>query len=431
MSTSAITPTTGTTPAPDSGANPAAFTGGSGEPLTVSASAAVGNAHRIGESVGQAALDTEQHRTISPELVSVLRDAGLFHLMAPAVLGGLEAEPRIIVETIEELSRADAATGWTVLIGQGAGFLAWLDLGRARDLVTQHPRPIVVGSMAPVGHAEAVPVGEESEEPALRVSGRWSYVSGCQVADLIFAAFTAPDGAPNVRFGFFTRSQMEVHDTWRAAGLCGSGSHDVSVADAHLPTALTFDPFGPARLPGPLYRLPYQAFLAVAMAGFPLGVARRVVQEYRAVATTKRTVEGVRLADTPAVQADLARWSAAVDAARAGVFEAVERIWREALAGTPSRQGTARFIGAVQHATRTAGEVADSGLRASGAGQIYLHAPLQRCFRDIQAAAAHIAFQRPALSQVGAALLGVEPPPLGPGGPGSAPGVPPIQRPRS
>jgi alkylation response protein AidB-like acyl-CoA dehydrogenase len=69
------------------------------------------------------------------------------------------------------------------------------------------------------------------------------------------------------------------------------------------------------------------------------------------------------------------------------------------------------LTGAVQHAMGTAVDVADAALRACGASQLYEQAPLQRYFRDAQAAAQHIGFGLDAQRRVGAALLGLDVPP--------------------
>lgn len=367
----------------------------------------VEEARRIAAGLADRALETERGRSIPDDLAGDLRAAGLFGLMAPRSAGGLETEPRTVVEVVEELSRADASTGWTVLVGQGSGFLAWLDAGVAARIVERHPRPLIVGSMAPLGSAEPV----RPERPALRVTGRWPYSSGCGLADYLFGAFRTSEAAgPPFRFALFEAAQVEIHDTWRVAGLRGTGSHDLAVDGVEVPAELTFDPFGPAQEPGALYRLPYMTYLLTAMAGFPLGVARRVVDEYLAVAAVKKTAERNLLGETPLAQADLARCESAVRAARAAVFETLDAVWAEALVGVPSPRSRALFTGAVQHAMRTALEVTDAALRGCGASQLYEHAPLQRYFRDVQAAAQHIAFGVDAQRRVGAALLGQDVP---------------------
>ncbi|MGW1605778.1 acyl-CoA dehydrogenase family protein [Streptomyces eurythermus] len=359
-------------------------------------------ARQIAKPLQERAAEIEKLRTLPPDLVEDLRAAGLFGLMTPRHLGGAEAEPRRIVEVIEELSRADASTGWVAMVGQGAGFLAWMPSSTAARVVDARPDPIIVSSLAPTG--AAVPC-----EGGLSLTGRWPYASGCRIADMMFGGFLAgpPNGGPPpLRLALLPSSGIHVHDTWHVSGLRGSGSHDVEAAGIEVPGDHVIDPFGPAVAEGALYRLPYMSYLLVAIAGFPLGVARRIVDEYMEVALAKRTAERRLMAETPLVQGDIARCDAAVRAARAGVFAALDDLWAEANAGAVTVRSRARFTGSVQHALNTALTVADTAFRACGASQLYDKAPLQRLFRDVQAAAQHIAFGQDSQRRVGAALLG-------------------------
>jgi alkylation response protein AidB-like acyl-CoA dehydrogenase len=366
-------------------------------------------AARISTTLPDRALEVEIGRTLPEDLVTELRDVGLFHLMTPARLGGLEVDPATLVRVVESLSYGDAATGWTVLIGQGAGYLAWLRPDAAEGIVDAvgGRLPIIVGSMAPVGRVVS------SDLETVTLTGRWQYNSGCHIADMLIGGFRLPDaeGDGVVRFAVFPREAATVHDTWRAAGMRGTGSHDVEVVELPVPLARTFDPFGPAQEDGALYRLPYMSYLLVALAGFPLGVGRRIVDEYRKIVLVKRNTERTLLAETPVVQAEVARCEGTVRAAKAFVEEAIAQIWVEAGDGIPSLPARALLSAAVQNAMRAALDVADSAMRACGASQLYHRAPLQRFFRDAQVAAQHLAFGLEAQRRVGAALLGL---PVGP-----------------
>ena len=370
--------------------------------VTALESSPVEEAVRLAATLPDRALEVEAGRTVPADLVGELRDAGLFGLMTPASLGGLETDPITIARVVEELTRGDAATGWTVLIGQGAGYLAWLDPGAARELVNSTPSPLITGSMAPLG--TAVDTGADG----IRLTGRWPYTSGCGLSDHLVAGYRPADGPP--RFALLPRAAVDVHDTWRVAGLRGTGSHDIEATDVLVPHRFTFDPYGPAREEGPLYRLPYMSYLLVAMAGFPLGAARRIVDEYRGIVLGKRNTERTLLAETPIVQAEIARCEATVGAARAYVHEAIAQVWEETQDGIASPRSRARLTGAVQHAMRATLDVADSAMRACGAGQLYDRAPLQRYFRDVQTAAQHIAFGLEAQRRVGSVLLDQEVP---------------------
>src|SRR5215510_3418821 len=67
--------------------------------------------------------EAEAIRTLPQASVAALREAGLFALKLPAVLGGAEADPVTQIEVIEAVSYIDPSTGWSFFIGTGGGSL--------------------------------------------------------------------------------------------------------------------------------------------------------------------------------------------------------------------------------------------------------------------------------------------------------------------
>ena len=65
------------------------------------------------------------------------------------------------------------------------------------------------------------------------------------------------------------------------------------------------------------------------MAGLPLGIARRALDEFRDLSKRKsRAMDGTSLADDSTIQVDLARAEADVQAARALVLDTFAQAWR-------------------------------------------------------------------------------------------------------
>ena len=364
-------------------------------------------ATKLHDELSDQADDAERLRDLPDNTVRLLREAGLYSLALPARLGGLEAPVRTIIATIETLTHADPAVGWSVLIGQGSAFLAWLDPEIADEIVAVTPEPIVASSFAPVA---ATPSGLGS----YRLSGRWPYCSGITHAEWIMGAFLAPQpgGPPQMRYGFLTTCDLAVAPTWDPAGLSGTGSNHIQVADVLVDEAYTTDPRTvPAREPGQLYRLPMFSLLMVCMAGFPLGVARRALDEFHTTATVKSRSSSRRpLAEDPYVQADILHAEAAWQAARAGVHAAADELWAAAATTTPSPAVRARFAASVQHAMRTALDVTDTCFQRTGGGALYRKGFAQRCWRDTQVAASHVVFGAESVRRLGAALLGLDVP---------------------
>src|SRR4051812_10711310 len=108
-------------------------------------------ARALAPEVSQRAQESESLRTLPWDLVARIRDAGLFGMALPRSLGGLELTPMEIVETVEELSRADGSTGWTVLVGNSTAFLGWLEPSVAAELLAERAAPIGSAVFAPTG----------------------------------------------------------------------------------------------------------------------------------------------------------------------------------------------------------------------------------------------------------------------------------------
>ncbi|MFZ0077566.1 MAG: acyl-CoA dehydrogenase family protein, partial [Trebonia sp.] len=84
------------------------------------------------EAAGERA---EKLRTLPGETVATLRAMGAFWLKTPAELGGTPLAPLDFCDVMEEFGYADAATAWTVMVGNGGTGTAggWLpDAGAGR-----------------------------------------------------------------------------------------------------------------------------------------------------------------------------------------------------------------------------------------------------------------------------------------------------------
>src|SRR4051812_26898941 len=104
----------------------------------------------LGPDVRALAPQIERDRELPVELVERLGSLGLFRLAAPSSRGGLESDPVTILQVVEELSRADASVGWTVMIGIATGVtLGYLDPASAAQILAD-PRFLIAGVSAPM-----------------------------------------------------------------------------------------------------------------------------------------------------------------------------------------------------------------------------------------------------------------------------------------
>ena len=146
--------------------------------------------------------------------------------------------------------------------------------------------------------------------------------------------------------------------------------------------------------------------------GWPLGVARRALDEFATLAVTKtRGPQRVRLADDPVLQLELARAEGAVQAARAFAVDVIGELWDTACAGDPlTLDQRARLSLAAQQAVRGCVQAVDGVFRLAGAGVATTDHPLTRCFRDLHTVDAHILVATDAATKYTKHLLGVPQP---------------------
>lgn len=368
----------------------------------------VRSARAVATEVSERSQEIEAAGTLPVDLVERFRDKRLFDMALPVALGGLECPPLTVLEVVEEMSRADPSAGWTLLIGQGSGLFAWLPSDIAKEMVARTPHPIVASSMAPTGAGRPTPDG-------YLVSGRWPFVSGCSHSDWITAGFIVADdkeatGPPARRMGFFAATEAKILDTWHVAGLRGTGSHDIAAQEIVVPREWTFDPWSePAHEPGPLYAASMMSFLMMMIAGFPIGVARRALDEFHATAHRKtKQPSGTSMAEEPLVQVAVLRCESALSAARALLVDTVglveDAVRADGVAPLPLR---ARLAAAVVQSMAVARDVVDTAFHSCGASALYASHPLQRCFRDIHAAGQHIVFGQETLKRLGRVELGL------------------------
>jgi alkylation response protein AidB-like acyl-CoA dehydrogenase len=266
------------------------------------------------------------------------------------------------------------------------------------------------------------PTGQltQAGDDGLRLTGRWSCSSGSAHADLFIGGGLVMDASgprmvagrgPDWRLAVTAASDVTVHDTWDSIGLRGTGSHDVTVNGLSVPAEHAMSPFfEAARHDGPLFRLPFFTLIGVTIAGFALGVARRALDEMVAIATTKVRPPGPDpIGRDGDVQVSIAHAEAALQAARAFVFEALDTMWGAALSGdVPVDELRARFLLANRHAMRVAVDAITTAIGFGGMVALQPDHPLQRCLRDVHAANQHIYFSQAATKRYAKSLLGIE-----------------------
>jgi len=356
--------------------------------------------------------EIEEGRRLPSGIVKEMRRAGMFHLAVPRSYGGIEADPVTASRVIQEVSAADGSAGWCVMLAAQSGIYGgFMEPDAAREVF--EPGGVFAGVARPIGRA--VPA-----EGGYRVSGRWPFASGSSHASHFTGeALIYDDGGTmprkdesgnDVVLAFFVpRADVTVFDNWDTTGLRGTASNDFAIEEAFVPQRQVFD-FAKPQHEWPLFRCGGLIFMNHGAQA--LGLAQAAVTSAREVFTSKRGWGGVPLQEVGRVQETFAIAQARFESAEGYYYRTAELLWddvqRSGGEGDVTLRAKVRL--AASHAmTESLGVVdalhracATSAIARSHGGQN----PLDRVFRDIHTAAAHVMVGPLVYEAAGRVLLG-------------------------
>lgn len=369
-------------------------------------------ARAVTDVVEREAAASEAARTLTQPVVEALHDAGLFRLMTPRDLGGEEADLATVLAVYEEVTRADASTGWSLLANATTTGFAGAFLGdrAVKAMFGGDADPVHAGQFAPRGTSVACDGGYV-------VSGRYSFGSGCAHAGWMGGGTIELDeqgtpviserGIPVIRAFFVPAAGVELLGNWDVMGLCGTGSYDYAVPEQTVDESFTFRLVEdePQR-GGPLYRLGVLGLTAAGHAAFALGVGKRALEELLTIVAGKQRLGAtIPLREQQLFRHELGMHDAALRAARALVFEAFDDAQSTLERGddaTPLQRQ--RLRQATTYATRVAVDVVRFAYTAAGTDALR-PSVLQRCFRDMHAATQHIFVDPDTMTETGRLLV--------------------------
>jgi len=354
---------------------------------------------------------TENDRRIAEPIVQAIRQSDLCRMLldtgAPP-----HYTPEEWLSVLETLAGAEASVSW--LIWNNTLPCLWSrfldDAGRER--IFGDASRLFAGSTRPTG--QAVPA-----RGGFRLSGRWSLVSGCELADYLhLLSLVHEDGAPrllapgqpDLRVFFVPKGHYDIVDTWHVGGLRGSGSHDVVVDDVFVPVEDAFAPAPPVAGPSQLAQLPIIPVMIAGLGAQFLGMGRAAIAVAIEILRTKVSVDpGASIRERPNVLADIASYSAAVAAAGSHLHTRMAAVWENVSNDLPTAEDRAALYSAGLHAAAIARAGVVAMHAAAGTPALYIDCSLERSVRDLQTMERHIAAQPLWLEDSGRVLLGHEP----------------------
>lgn len=378
----------------------------------------VARAEALAPKIEALADDIERGRRLPSGLVADLHAAGMFRLLLPKSQKGAEIDPLTYFRVIETIAKADASVAWC--LGQAAGcamHAAYLDPPVAWKIFGSDPQAVLAWGPGPKAKAIAVDGG-------YRVTGTWSFASGCRHATWLGAhcpIFEADgtrrldaEGRPAERTMLVPAADVAWTDIWDVIGLRGTASDAFSLDDHFVrhDHSVTRDFERECREPGSLYRLSAMSMYEFAFAGVALGIARAALDAFIDMARNK-VPRGMKspIRDNAVVQSNMAQAEVRVRAARLHLLHVYDEVWKAVSASggkfTLDQRITVRM--ASTHAIHQARDAVDFAYNAAGASAIFASHPMERRFRDVHTVTQQLQGRLSHFETVGAYILGADP----------------------
>ncbi|MGW4096221.1 acyl-CoA dehydrogenase family protein [Mycobacterium sp. NPDC004974] len=367
--------------------------------------------------------EAEKIGKLTDETVKLMKSVGNIRLLQPKSHGGLEVHPREFAETVMATAALDPAAGWiNGVVGVHPYQLAYADPRVAAEIWADDVDTWVASPYAPQGVATPI----EGNAGGYLLTGRWQFSSGTDHCDWIFlgAMLGGADGKPlmppQMLHMILPRRDYEiVEDSWNVVGLRGTGSKDVIVTDAFVPSYRTMDATkvmdGTAQreagMTDTLYLMPWSTMFPLGISAATIGIAEGALAAALDYQRERANASGVAIKDDPYVMYAIGEAAADINAARQELLANVDRIYDLVDSGgdvsfEDRAAGRRTQVRAVWRAVSAVDEI----FARCGGNAARMDKPLQRYWRDVHVGQAH-AIHVPGTVYHASALssLGVDP----------------------
>lgn len=357
------------------------------------------NLAAIADQLRDQAPEAERLGRLPDSTAKLLKSAGAIRLLQPKKYGGFEAHPREFAESVMSAAALDPATGWICgIVGVHPWQLAFADPRVQEEVWGADNDTWMASPYAPTGIARPVDGG-------YIFNGRWQFSSGTDHCDWIFLGAMLGDAQggiadpPTMLHMILPRADYEiVEDSWNVVGLKGTGSKDIVVRDAFVPSYRVMN--GDHVIDGTaqreygvtetLYKMPWSTMFPLGISAAVVGIAEGALAAHLDYQRGRVGAQGTAVKDDPYVLFAISEAAADINAARQELLANVDRIW-----------GIVESGGEVDFVLRAAGRrtqvraawravmAVDQIFARSGGNALRMDKPLQRYWRDAHAGLNH------------------------------------------
>ena len=355
------------------------------------------------------------NRQVPDETIRAFSEAGFFKVLQPRRYGGYELSPSVYCGIARTLAEGCMGSAWVYgVIAVHNWQLALFDPRAAEDVWGADPEVLISSSYMPTGKVTRV-------EGGYRLSGRWAFSSGSAHCNWVIlgANMLADEGSGEPEpFNFLVpRPDYEIVDTWQVMGLSPTGSNDIVVRDAFVPSHRVIregDMFsmncpGHSAHSGALYRIPFAQLFNRTVSTTSLGSLRRALEIFVQTTKEKRaTYTGQRLAGDTTIQEAVAEVKLILNDLELRLASDLAELDRRAESGDWPIERRAELGHHTTAMVNSCVKAVDMLMLFSGGKAIYAGNAVQRAFLDIHCARAHVANNPyPYARNVGAMAFGL------------------------
>lgn len=341
------------------------------------------------------AAQANRNSKVPEETIADFEQAEFFRILQSRQYGGFELEPQVFYAVVMEVAKACMSSAWVLsVIGVHNWQMNLFDAKASEEVWADDTSVRISSSYAPVGQVERVDGG-------YKLSGRWSFSSGCEHCDWVFLGAVIPtaEGAwemENYRTFLLPKKDYQIVKNWDVVGLKATGSHDIVVDGAIVPeyrTHFMMEDVTSDRLKSKpaSYRLPFMQVFSRAVCTATLGALEGALAEYIQIAQF-RIAGTVMMHEDPTARRIAAQVKSEIETLKLVMYANFDKMLDAARNGVEldmTERARFRYETSVV-ADRCIG-MSSKLLKAAGSGAIRNNSQLLARHLDMLASQAHIA----------------------------------------
>jgi 3-hydroxy-9,10-secoandrosta-1,3,5(10)-triene-9,17-dione monooxygenase len=349
--------------------------------------------HSVGPSWEKKSALADEVGCIDADNAADIRTIGAARLLQPTDFGGAQS-------TIENHMRAVAvageycmATSWCLAVWSAHGWMLAQMPIEGQHEIWSDPTNLVSASIVPKTQFR-----QEGDD--VIVSGRFGFGSGCDHAPwLSVGGFLPGEEVTPVICALPAEDVIIDHKSWDVVGLRGTGSKDLVIADEvavpshrvlRVTETMTRRAPGQLHYGGPLYTCPWRTTAILVLAAPVIGAAKAAVRRFQERLDDHFLVAlGDVQRNDPAAGYRLAESTAEIHAAELLLYDAAARLDQLGAVENVDPVLNASIIRDCGFGVKTLANAVDRLYEASGANAMRADEPIQRLWRDVNAARSH------------------------------------------